>query len=79
MNPKQAIEVTNNMKKHILYKKLYNSAGRVDYPIRNITIFGTPFNPEKIKIYVLISLDETKHVIGELKKKSNIVKNSIIL
>lgn len=45
MNVIKAAEETNNNQKHILYKKLYTAASRVDYPIKTIAILGTAFKP----------------------------------
>lgn len=45
MNVIKAAEETNNNQKHILYKKLYAAASKVDYPIKNIAILGTAFKP----------------------------------
>lgn len=45
MNVISAAEKANNEQKHILYKKLYKAAGRVDYPIKTIGILGTAFKP----------------------------------
>ena len=43
MNVIKAAEKTNEIQKHILYKKLYNAVAKVDYPIKTITILGTAF------------------------------------
>lgn len=43
MNVIKAAEKTNEIQKHILYKKLYNAVAKVDYPIKIITILGTAF------------------------------------
>ena len=43
MNVIKAAEKTNEIQKHILYKKLYNAVAKVDYPIKNIAILGTAF------------------------------------
>lgn len=45
LNTIKAAEVTNENQKHILYKKLYSAASKVDYPIKNIAILGTAFKP----------------------------------
>ena len=45
MNIIKATEKTNNMQKHMLYNKLYNGAGKVEYPIKNIAILGVSFKP----------------------------------
>ena len=45
MNIIKATEETNNIQKHILYHKLYNGAGKVEYPIKTIAILGTSFKP----------------------------------
>lgn len=45
MNVVKAAEETNNYQKHILYKKLYAAASKVDYPVKNIAILGTAFKP----------------------------------
>ena len=41
----RAAEDTNNMQKHILYRKLYNASSKVNYPIKTIAILGTAFKP----------------------------------
>jgi len=46
MNVIKAAETTNEIQKHILYKKLYNAAARVDYPIKTIAILGTAFKAD---------------------------------
>ena len=43
MNVIKAAEKTNEIQKHILYKKLYNAVAKVDYPIKTIAILGTAF------------------------------------
>ena len=43
MNVIKAAEKTNEIQKHILYKKLYNAVAKVDYPIKTITVLGTAF------------------------------------
>ena len=43
MNVIKAAEKTNEIQKHILYKKLYNAVAKVDYPIKTIAILGTTF------------------------------------
>lgn len=46
MNVIKAAETTNEIQKHILYKKLYNAVARVDYPIKTIAILGTAFKAD---------------------------------
>ena len=45
MNIIKATEETNNNQKHILYNKLYNGAGKVEFPIKTIAVLGTAFKP----------------------------------
>ena len=45
LNVVKGTRQTNQVQKHVLYKKLFNASSKVDYNIKNIAILGLSFKP----------------------------------
>lgn len=68
MNVIKAAETTNEIQKHILYKKLYNAVARVDYPIKTIAILGTAFKADTDDMREATSIVFVNDLLNDDKK-----------
>jgi UDPglucose 6-dehydrogenase len=68
MNVIKAAETTNELQKHILYKKLYTAAAKVNYPIKNIAVLGTAFKADTDDMREATSIVFINDLLNDNKK-----------
>ena len=68
MNVIKAAETTNELQKHVLYKKLYTAAAKVNYPIKNIAVLGTAFKADTDDMREATSIVFINDLLNDNKK-----------